>query len=174
MVTNKLWIDYDIIVVIDNKKEINNKPYELVFLRQNRNPVLRYVPDISVNISDKIEFQPLAFDPDEDDINITIDKCKFRIQDAQQLRTECNHIGTYKGHHSFIPQPGDIGIYNYNITVEDVAGLKVWQNDVRAYIYCEYVPESASGDENAKKHGDGRWHVRRKAYLYNPHCCNPN
>ena len=167
--------DYDMITVTDNKRKINDKPYQLVFLRQNRNPVLKYVPDISVNISDTIDFQPFAFDPDEDDINITIEKWKFEIATQDPLQTTGHYMGADKEHYRFTPQAEDIGIYYYNMTVEDVAGLKDWQNEVKAYVYCEYSASADMGNEMGKN----VWHAvdasgKTKTYSYNPQCCNEN
>ncbi|MCX6710001.1 MAG: hypothetical protein NTV63_03565, partial [Candidatus Woesearchaeota archaeon] len=155
--------DYDIIKLTDLKRKIEGKQYELIFLRQNRNPVLKYIPEINGLISSPISVSPLAFDPDEDDFNITIEKWKIELGNVVFVPTR---IIVYE---TFIPQPEDVGVYYYNITVTDSAGLSDWQNGIRATITCKYIDIKT---EQAARKPYGNWSVSGKEYTYNPNCCD--
>ncbi|MCX6710828.1 MAG: hypothetical protein NTZ02_01940 [Candidatus Woesearchaeota archaeon] len=152
--------DYDIITLTDTKIKPNY--YILKFLRQNRNPILSYIPDITVNISDNINITATAIDPDEDNVVISANYTKIDVF-SPGVHTPMGDA-VKNNHMKFTTGPSDIGYYSYNITATDDGNLKDWQ-EVTVKIMCQYRSH-AIRDGSSWKDDSG------KMFAYNPECCD--
>jgi len=150
---------YDIITVTDTK--IREEYYTLVFLRQNRNPILSYIPDYTVNISDELKIDVTAIDPDEDNVVISANYTKIDVFSG--VHTPMGDA-VKNNHMKFTTVPSDIGYYSYNITATDDGNLKDWQ-EVTVKIMCQYRA-------HAIRDGSGWKDDSGKMFAYNPECCD--
>jgi len=132
--------------------------YKIIFLRQNRPPVVRYIPNYEVNISDDLNISFVAIDPDEDNIteNITAERI---------ILTGTGGSEPAAARLNFKPSASDIGYYIYNFSAKDVGGLSDWQNGVVVKIKCEYR-------ESATLISSGKWSDGTKTFDYDPTCCD--
>jgi len=159
--------DYDIITLTDAKKKIGQDYYHLVFLRQNRNPILRRIQDITVNILDNINITADVTDPDEDKVAISVNKTKEQFYGGELRHTigsMDSHSGDFSRFLNFKAEAKDIGYYTYNITATDEGNLKDWQ-EIRVFVKCEYKANVKMEGAQWKDSDSGR------TFSYNPLCC---
>jgi hypothetical protein len=147
-------LEYDTITIHDAKEK--QKIYKLIFLRQNRAPVIRYIPDYSVNISDFLNISFVVIDPDED--NFT-----EKVTAEKRIITGAGGREIVDARLNFKTSASDIGYYEYNFSAADGEPRSDWQNGVVVRIKCEYY-------DNAVRSGD-KWTAAGKAFDYNPACC---
>jgi len=146
----KRGISYDTVILFDKKTG-----YNFTFLRQNRNPILKKLPDpLEFNISEEINLEGYAQDPDEDPVNISVEIRKL---------TPTGDVFVRKSQGVFKMDSSDIGEYFFNVSVIDPEGLMDWQR-VIVRIKCEY-------ESGVSKTGN-KWTSGGRTFEYNPLCCN--
>ncbi|MEM2121703.1 MAG: Hint domain-containing protein [Candidatus Woesearchaeota archaeon] len=149
---------YDVGKIIDSKARINNKPYEFVFLMQNRNPVLQNIPIIELFIDESYDFSPFAFDPDEDVLSLKIKN--------KRTNQEINNSVFY-AFKEFI------GTNEFIINVTDTGNLSDWQDSVIINVKCQYFAPNENSGNVAFKINNENWSFNNQIFSYNPHCCDP-
>jgi len=64
-----LWENVSIVIINDSSSRLGSQNhYVFMFARENRPPALDHIADKYVVVGDVLEFSPIAYDPDEDDL----------------------------------------------------------------------------------------------------------
>lgn len=98
----------DIINITDSNSMVAGKPLMFLFVVENRVPALNFISDRTINVGDNIEF--FALDPDEDDLNYSVNNGAFEKIGKNRFRAN------------------NIGNYNVRVSVSDNEGLYDYQD----------------------------------------------